>query len=103
MVRWIFQRTYFGGNMEIKIDYDGTYPNLCSGHLFVTIDDEKWDFGEYCLSSGGYVTFDNDWNEYVTDGPWTVTFPKDFPDELKEIVEGEINMKIPWGCCGGCV
>ena len=36
----------------IKIDYDGEYPNLCSGHLTVYIDDVKYNFPDYCLSSG---------------------------------------------------
>lgn len=41
---------------KIKIEYDGKYPSLCMGHLIVWIDDVKWDFGKFCLSSGGRVT-----------------------------------------------
>lgn len=88
-------------NIEIK--YDGQYPNLCSGHLIVIVDGTEYDFGKYCLYSGGSVSFDEEWNEQVTQGEWSVDYPEDFPEELKEEVLIAINKEIPWGCCGGCV
>ena len=39
----------------IKIEYDGKFPNLCSGHLKVWIDDVLYDFGIYALISGGHI------------------------------------------------
>ena len=90
--------------MRVKIEYNGKYPNLCSGDLIVIIDDKEWIFPPYCLSSGGYVTFDDDWNEEVGNGPWSISkYPKDFPENLKKVVESAVNEKISWGCCGGCV
>lgn len=90
--------------MNIEIEYNGAYPCLCMGHLEVTIDGKKWDFGEYCLSSGGNVTFDDDWCEHVSSGSWSISkWPTDFPEELKEAVLDEVNNKISYGCCGGCV
>jgi len=90
--------------MNIKIEYDGSYPNLCRGQLIVTIDEKRWDFGFHSLSSGGSVWFDSDWNEHVGSGFWTVSeWPKDFPDSLKEAVTDAINNQISYGCCGGCV
>jgi hypothetical protein len=90
--------------MEINIEYDGAYPNLCRGNLVVIIDGKKWQFPDYCLSSGGYVTFDENWTERIGCGPWGVReWPKDFPDNLKSITLTAINGHIPWGCCGGCV
>jgi len=90
--------------MDIEIKYDGAYPILCSGSLVVFIDGKEWRFPDYCLSSGGYVEFDDDWHEDVGEGPWSVSkWPKDFPDGLKSIVLEAINDNIEHGCCGGCV
>ncbi|MEA1998186.1 MAG: hypothetical protein U9N61_02520 [Euryarchaeota archaeon] len=90
--------------MDIKIKYDGAYPNLCSGNLSVIIDGKEWMFPQYCLISGGYVSFDENWTDTVGKGPWSVfNWPKDFPDNLKEPVLDAINENIPHGCCGGCV
>ena len=89
--------------MEIEIKYGGEYPNLCSGNLTVIIDGKEWDFGE-CLESGGSVSFDDEWNEYVSEGEWSIgRYPTDFPDELKRDVLEAVNNNIEHGCCGGCV
>lgn len=92
--------------MNIKINYDGKYPNLCSGRLIVYIDGEKWDFGTHCLVSGGCIKRDKDWNMWTEQGDWYIRdedYPKDFPEEYKELVINEINACIPHGCCGGCI
>ncbi|MFH0894460.1 MAG: hypothetical protein V2A54_08490 [Bacteroidota bacterium] len=90
--------------MDIEIKYDGEYPNLCSGELIVVIDGKEWVFPDYCLSSGGYVSFDDDWNEHVGEGSWSVkNWPKDFPDNIKGAVVDAVNENVPHGCCGGCV
>ena len=88
--------------MSIKIQYNGEYPNLCSGKLVVTVDGKRWNFSN-CLSSGGSVSFDEDWSEVVEQGEWSVEWPEAFPDELKTEVLSAINDEIPHGCCGGCV
>jgi hypothetical protein len=89
---------------NIKIDYNGRYPNLCSGTLVVTIGEKVWNFGENVLSSSGSVSFDEQWNEEVTSGPWGISdWPKGFPKKYRAVVEDAINDQIPWGCCGGCV
>ena len=89
---------------EIEIEYDGQYPNLCSGRLIVTVDGKKWVFPDYCLSSKGYVSFDADFREEVGDGPWSISeYPKDFPENLKQAVEDAVNESVRYGCCGGCV
>lgn len=89
---------------KIEIQYDGKYPNLCSGHLVVTIDGVVWDFGKYCLSSGGCAYFTGDWEDVVEQGEWSITdYPEGFPEELKKAVLKKVNEDIPWGCCGGCL
>ncbi len=90
--------------MDIKIEYDGAYPCLCMGHLKVTIDGTLWDFGEFCLTSGGSVWFDADWMDHVAYGSWTISkWPENFPRELKDVVLEAVNNEIPQGCCGGCI
>ena len=88
----------------MKIEYDGEYPNLCSGNLVVIIDGKRWEFPEYCLVSGGSVSFTEDWEEIVTSGEWQITeYPKDFPEDWKDAVIKAVNESIRKGCCGGCV
>lgn len=89
---------------DIEIEYDGEYPNLCSGTLIVTMGIYKWIFPDYCLSSGGSVTFDKEWNENVTTGEWSIgEWPDGFPEKYKKDVLDEVNSEINHGCCGGCV
>ena len=86
------------------VSYDGKYPNLCSGRLVLSIDGKDVTFPNYCLSSGGNVSFDDDWSEEVTSGDWSISeFPKDFPEELKQEATDIVNENISDGCCGGCV
>lgn len=90
----------------IRIKYDGRFPNLCRGHLKVWDDDKYYDFGKYCLCSGGNVWFDDNWSEHVEEGPWNLMdeyIPKDFPKEKTSELLNIINSEIPHGCCGGCV
>lgn len=90
--------------MDIKISYNGRYPNLCSGDLTVYVDGIEYDFPPYCMRSGGCV-YENDEGYYQTDdGEWEITkWPEDFPKHLKKPVLDKINEEIPWGCCGGCI
>jgi len=68
----------------IEIQYDGKYPNLCSGSLVVIIDGVQYPFPDNCLGSGGYMSFDVDGNELVIKGEWGISeYPKNFPRHLK--------------------
>lgn len=90
--------------MEIKIEYNGVYPNLCGGSLTVYVNGKKYHFADYCLRSGGLVSFDDKWDEQVSIGKWSVRkWPEDMPDDIKDAVLDAINENIPYGCCGGCV
>lgn len=85
------------------VSYDGEYPCLCSGTLVLKINGEIRIMPSYCLSSGGSVSFDEDWNEIVTQGRWDISsLPEDLEPLRDEIVDC-INENIPYGCCGGCV
>lgn len=105
-----FYCKYCGENYNTKMkerlkfkSYNGKYPNLCSGTLIMELDGKEIIFPEYCLISGGYVRFDNNWTEDIGKGEWTIyDFPKDFPEELKDKAEELVNENIERGCCGGC-
>lgn len=84
------------------VSYDGAFPNLCSGTLVLKINGEVRTMPDYCLHSGGGVYFDEDWNETVTSGRWSITLPDDL-EPLRDEIEECINENIPYGCCGGCV
>jgi len=55
--------------LNIKIDYDGAYPNLCSGKLTVTVEGSEikrankvWSFPSHCMSPGGGIHRSADWD-----------------------------------------
>ena len=84
------------------VSYDGRYPNLCSGTLVLRINGEERVFPEYCMHSGGCACFDEEWNDYVVQGEWSVDVPDDLLQYKKEIEEC-VNENVPFGCCGGCI
>ena len=89
---------------DIKIRYDGKYPCLCMGHLEVWVDGVYYDFGEYCLSSGGCCGFNEEWDAIIEEGDWSFCkYPDAFPMELEEELLEVVNSEIPHGCCGGCL
>ena len=89
---------------NIEVEYDGSYPNLCSGYLVVVIDDKRWEFPKHCMQPGGDVWFDEDWSEHVEQGPWYIdNWPEGFPEDLKDDVTEKVNEEVEWGNCGGCV
>ncbi len=86
--------------MKVEIRYDGAYPSLCSGTLVVQIEERIVQFPDYCLSSGGDVSIDEEWSE---EGEWSIKeWPENFPEKLKQVVLDKVNEVIPHGCCGGC-
>lgn len=86
------------------VSYDGDYPSLCSGTLVLSLDGKDIEFPSYCMSSGGSVWFDDEWDEHVEDGPWSISeWPEGWPESAKAEVENVVNENVPWGCCGGCV
>ena len=87
----------------MKIEYDGRWPNLCSGNLVVTLDGKRWEFPRSCLSSGGTAGCSGS-ESYCTQGPWSINeWPEGFPEDKKQYTISEVNGTITWGCCGGCI
>lgn len=108
------------------ISYNGEYPNLCSGKLVVKIDGKEVSFGQTTKfwswekdeeladyprfwRSGGSVSFDEDWNEFVDSYcDWEMSSPdeKDYPPEIWKLLPDILNVmneNVDGGCCGGCV
>ena len=83
------------------VSYSGSYPCLCGGNLIVRIDGKEVDLGK-CLLSGGSVTFDDDWNECVEKGAWSVYLSEEYRQYEEEITR-LVNENVKFGCCGGCV
>jgi hypothetical protein len=89
---------------KITVEYNGSYPNLCSGQLVATIDGRRWVFPDHCMSPGGSVPFGDEWNEHVTQGPWSISeWPEGFPEDLQSELIEVVNGNVSWGNCGGCV
>lgn len=114
------------------ISYTGEFPNLCSGVLTLEIDGKEYKFGhDYTMyhfhkdinawvqededpqnpnfnsfwTSGGSVTFDEDWDSVVEQGEWEIDveeLPEQFWDVADEI-DRVFNENVPFGCCGGCL
>lgn len=84
------------------ISYTGEFPNLCSGILTLEIDGKVVKFPEYCMCSGGSVWFDEDYNDHVEYGDWSVKIPEEYSQYKEEILE-VVNANVPKGCCGGCI
>lgn len=93
------------GWAQIKvIDYSDPAHNRCSTDVTLKLGDREWYMPSGSLSSGGSVSFDENWSEEVTSGPWTVNeWPDDLPEDARPYALEAINETVPWGCCGGCV
>lgn len=86
------------------VSYNGKYPCLCFGELIVEIDGKEVNLGN-CLSSGGSVWFDDEWDEHIEGGPWDID-EYELPEEYKkyyEEIKAVVNENVPQGCCGGCI
>ena len=87
----------------IKIEYDGKYPNTCSGTLSIYNDDIMIYQKKYCCHSTGSVYFDSDWDEHVESGKlvWDQEdahmFSKEIQNKVKEFLS-QFHV-----CCGGCI
>lgn len=94
-------------NTEVKfISYDGKAPTLCSGTLTIEVAGVEFVLPPHTFESGGSVTFDDDWEETITEGPWKIADFAEFPEELepfKEKILELVNENVEHGCCGGCV
>lgn len=92
---------------EVKfISYDGKFPNLCNGTLVIEVSGVQFQIAPHTFESGGSVTFDDEWEETVTEGPWKFSEGVELPEELQpfrdKILE-VMNENVEHGCCGGCV
>jgi hypothetical protein len=86
---------------NIKVSYDGSYPNACSGRLIISVYDEIVYNEEYSCSSTRSVWFDDEWSEHVECGELVWNDADKFEQDIQDAVEMELS-KVHV-CCGGCV
>jgi len=111
------------------VSYNGEYPCLCNGKLVLKLNGKKVSFhyshnpnkkfednGKYVnfWTSGGSVSFDEDWRESVLQDDWQLNsyasskeeleknYPKIICDNINKILK-TFNENVHQGCCGGCV
>lgn len=86
---------------NIKVKYDGEYPNACRGNLVIKVDGEEIYNKDYCCYSTGCVWFDSGWDAHVESGELIWKDASRFSTEIQEAVKEELD-KVSV-CCGGCV
>jgi len=99
--------------MNIKVEYDGSYPNACRGNLRVIEDGAIiFETEDYSFHSTGSVSFTEDWQEVVTRGSleWDndeynrfLIFASKHQSKNYILSEAEDIIESVNVCCGGCV
>jgi hypothetical protein len=86
---------------DITVQYNGKYPNACSGTLAIQVDGKTvYNKAGACHSTGG-VWFDDEWNDYVCSGVLKWDDAEKFSQEIQNAVRTEL-VKVQV-CCGGCI
>ena len=84
------------------VSYNGKYPNLCRGTLFIRVNGEEISLENY-LISGGRRWFDKEWNGHVEKGDWQFSQLPDNLEPYRDEILKVVNENVPHGCCGGCI
>lgn len=94
------------------VQYDGRYPNLCSGMLTLEIDGDQYKFHPYKYDNK--TIFPSFWRsgggllpDYAGayQGEWEIdisAIPEQFRKYAYEI-DSVFNRNVVCGCCGGCI
>jgi len=99
---------------DIKVKYDGSYPNACGGILrVIKAGNVIFETKEYSFRSTGSVSFTEEWEEIITPGilKWNdddeytrfLNFTNTHPNKYYILSEVETIMESIDVCCGGCV
>lgn len=85
------------------VSYDGKYPCLCMGTLTIKVNGKLY-YLNNAMCSGGHIGFDDDWNEEISSGPWSLDL-NEYSELLpyKEELTTLVNNNVRQGCCGGCI
>lgn len=88
---------------EITVEYNGRYPNACSGKLTIKLEGrEIYSKSMVCYRTGS-VSFDEEWNAHIEEGTlyWEKEERDQFSKEIQEKVEDALScVSVP---CGGCI
>lgn len=86
---------------KIRVEYDGAYPNACSGKLSIWKNGKLIYKDKYCCHSTGSVGFDANWDAHVRDGELIWNDADKFPKDVAAAVEARLSrVRV---CCGGCI
>jgi len=85
----------------IEVEYDGTYPNTCSGILSIKVDGKTVYTNKYETRSTGGVWFDKEWCEHVDAGELIWEPAGEWSQEIRDAVAEKLSEFMV--CCGGCV
>lgn len=83
---------------NIRVTYDGAWPNACRGRLKIFDGDECIYDKSYCCTSTGSVD-DDSW--HVENGVLEWDDAEDFSYDIQEVVRRCIEQVDV--CCGGCI
>jgi len=92
----------------MKISYDGSYPNKCSGTFTIARDSGQIIHLTYVLSCPGYVGFGKDYSDEIVEDTGTWEYDEEVLEKALTIDEIEefkrwVMDNIPTGHCGGCL
>ena len=86
--------------LDIKVTYDGEYPNTCSGTLIIKVDGKEIYNKKYCCHSTGSISCDD--NDYTANSGELIW--DDADEYIAEIQEAVRNVLCGCNvCCGGCI
>lgn len=91
-------------NSRVKIEYNGAWPNMCSGYLKIWLDDELFYEKKYVCESSGSTGFNESFTEsFITSGrlTWKKSEAKLWPSYIVDAVNDELSKFEV--CCGGCL
>lgn len=108
------------------VKYTGRCPSLCTGRLYVKIDDKLTIFSgvtgrentktphypKFWTTEGGCHYYDDGKHKekMIEKAPWKFDIgpwnKEDYPDDILRIMDELLrvmNENVEWGCCGGCI
>ena len=85
----------------VKVEYDGEYPNMCTGTLTIFEDGVQIYSKSSCFENTGKAGFNNNWESQIIKGKLIWLDADKFSKEISDAVEEKLDEYSV--CCGGCI